>query len=426
MKRDPQTMPLEALPNADSAAVAWVINLKGTHGSGRTTLAMQMIELDSGHELVTIPGHMKPMAIYCPGFNFLIVGRYLPGRKCGGCDALDSSATMKHVLTVLWRKQPHILFEGIIAASIKVPFLEFLTGKTTEFPRRVSFCFLDTPLEVCLKRISKRNGGKTFDQRIVSSKHRLIARHRAFYIEQGIYCPLLDATNGTPTDVLSRFLTLYGVEPPKLPGIRVIKKEKFPIMPDEIEKLSDEEEAELASLISEWNVGGQDFWDLYKRRGEIMYRIWKLTAHRGRKGRFSATLRMLKVPQSTAWDLVTRHRIAIREIPDDEADDDRDELEEPEPSEDELEPNGNKGGGSGGHKGNGGKINHGPRRTVSLVISGDLARAIDTLRTFYHYGDDKDAIKKTVLRAYQQIAMPMVPAPKPEQDEEAVGEQDAA
>jgi hypothetical protein len=333
---------------------------------------------------------------------------------------------MKNVLAALWRKQPNILFEGIIAASIKVPFLEFLTGKASEFPRRVSFCFLDTPLEVCLERISKRNGGKTFDQRIVSSKHRLIARHRAFYMQQGIYCSMLDATNGTPTDVLSRFLTLYGVEPPKLPGIRVIKKEKFPVMPDEIEKLSDEEEAELASLIGEWNLGGQDFWDLYKRRGEIMYRIWKLTAHRGRKGRFSATLRMLKVPQSTAWDLVTRHRIAIREIPDDEANDDRDELEEPEPGEDDPKPSGSKGGGSGGHNRNGGKGNHGPRRTVSLVISGELAKAIDALRAFYHSANDEEAIKKAVLREYQRLVLPMPPALEPEQDEESHDEQDAA
>jgi hypothetical protein len=217
MNQEAKTMPVEAMPDAGTDAPAWVVNLKGTHGSGKSTLAMQMIEHDLNYAFVMIPGFTKPMAVYCPAFDFLIVGRYLPGRNCGGCDALDSSATMKHVLTVLWRKQPHILFEGIIAASVKVPFLEFLTEKAAEFPRRISFCFLDTPLEVCLERISKRNGGKTFDQRIVSSKHRLIARHRTFYMEQGVYCPLLSATDGTPTEVLSRFLSLYGVSRRKYP-----------------------------------------------------------------------------------------------------------------------------------------------------------------------------------------------------------------
>jgi hypothetical protein len=164
-----------------------------------------------------------------------------------------------------------------------------------------------------------------------------------------------------------------------------------------------------------------------------MYGIWKLTAHRGRKGRFSATLRMLKVPQSTAWDLVTRHRIAIGEIPDDEANDDRDELEEPEPGESdssESESSDNEESGSGGSKRTRPRVNNRPRRTVSIVISGELANAIDALRAFYHWGNDKEAIKKTVLRAYLELTVPMLPAPEPEQeqeqDEETAGEQDAA
>jgi P-loop Nucleotide Kinase1 len=414
-------------------APSLAINLKGSHGSGKSTLAMQMIELDLNHAFVMIPGFTKPMAVHCPAFDFLIVGRYLPGRNCGGCDALDSSATMKHVLTILWRKQPHLLFEGIIAASIKVPFLEFLTEKAAEFPRRISFCFLDTPLELCLERIRLRNGGKPIVERIVASKHRIIARHRSFYVEQGVYCPLLDATNGTPTEVLSRFLNLYGVEPEKLPGFRVINEEKSPNMPDEIEKLSDDEEAELARLIGEWNLGAQGFWDLYKRRAEIMYSIWKLTAHRGRKGRFSATLRLLEVPQSTAWDLVGRHKIAMGEIPDDEADDDRDDLDEPKPGEDGPEPDeggpnppANKGGGSGGSKRKRSKGHNWVRRTVTLVISGELATALDALRAYHHCGNDRDTLKKVVLNAYQRLTVPMLPAAAPEPDEDTLDGQDAA
>lgn len=38
MNRDFETMPLEALPDAGTGTPAWAINLKATHGGGKTTL----------------------------------------------------------------------------------------------------------------------------------------------------------------------------------------------------------------------------------------------------------------------------------------------------------------------------------------------------------------------------------------------------
>lgn len=55
------------------------------------------------------------------------------------------------------------------------------------------------------------------------------------------------------------------------------------------------------------------------------------------------------------------------------------------------------------------KGNNGPRRTVSLVISGTLVTAFDALRSFFGHGNGGDVIKKTVVLAYRQLVTPVGP-----------------
>ena len=87
-------------------------------------------------------------------------------------------------------------------------------------------------------------------------------------------------------------------------------------------------QSRLDQLFDRWEIGAEAFWTSYQERCEIVYEIQKETAKPGCKGAFSAALRRIHLSDSTAYDMIKRHRIRIGEIPDPDALDARDEVEE--------------------------------------------------------------------------------------------------
>ena len=84
----------------------------------------------------------------------------------------------------------------------------------------------------------------------------------------------------------------------------------------------------LDQLFARWNRGAEAFWASYQDRCEIVYEIQKEAAKPGCKGGFTAALRRIHLSDSTAYDMIKRHRIRIGEIPDPDAPDPREEVEE--------------------------------------------------------------------------------------------------
>ena len=84
----------------------------------------------------------------------------------------------------------------------------------------------------------------------------------------------------------------------------------------------------LDQLFARWDKGAEAFWASYQERCEIVYEIQKETAKPGCKGSFSAALRRIRLSDSTAYDMIKRHRIRIGEIPDSDTTDVSDEAEE--------------------------------------------------------------------------------------------------
>ena len=107
-------------------------------------------------------------------------------------------------------------------------------------------------------------------------------------------------------------------------------------------------QARLDQLCDRWDNGAEVFWASYQERCEIVYEIQKETAKPGSNGEFSAALRRIGLANSTAYDMIKRHRIRLGEIPDLDAPDSRDVVEEnshattgagPEERDDLPEPN---------------------------------------------------------------------------------------
>lgn len=177
------------------------INLRGPNGAGKTTLLRclarspecRLIEV---HQPLHPPaGDFQPnkeswaefenrrkkegkpkgrpiVATVTPD-GLAILGDYTPAATgtTAGCDRISRQDDIKAAL-VAAAAIPGVdvvLFEGIIVSTIFLPWLEWERASGG-----MVWAFLDTPLEVCLKRIQDRNGGEPIKEDLVANKHKTI------------------------------------------------------------------------------------------------------------------------------------------------------------------------------------------------------------------------------------------------------------
>lgn len=158
-----------------------IINIRGTNGSGKTTLARQLIGKHAEPiDLVqyTSPTKREPeRQRFVEGWgdaganSFLAIGSYKQG--CGGMDTIPSFALQQEAVSaaLYWEKggkllpgscPEHIVCEGVLASTVAGSWLDFFvkvqsTWKGVDSDRyRVLVAYLDTPLELCLERITAR------------------------------------------------------------------------------------------------------------------------------------------------------------------------------------------------------------------------------------------------------------------------------
>lgn len=189
---------------------------------------MGMIARDP--EAVYITGAVedkKPIATYLPNYDVLLVGTYLPGRNCGGCDSVPGPQAVYAILRQLWSKRPDIIFEGVIIGDNKIQTYNAVKQMQQDYDsvgvagdplgRQLHFVLVDTPLNVCLERIKQRNAGKSFNPRLVDKKFRAQVRYWNFLTgpeATGITTHVL-RTEGTRGEVLELFLRTFDLEIPK-------------------------------------------------------------------------------------------------------------------------------------------------------------------------------------------------------------------
>lgn len=150
-----------------------VYNIRGTNGSGKSTLARAFtgpptfdvlsgrpVELNS----YEAPTHRDPKRrkraegfivehdrIGCIG----IVGSYVTA--CGGMDAMPNFEVCQTAIGYLleFENCRHVIAEGILASTVYGSWGKFASDLSS-LGHAMTFCYLDTPLEVCLERIKAR------------------------------------------------------------------------------------------------------------------------------------------------------------------------------------------------------------------------------------------------------------------------------
>lgn len=132
-----------------------IVNLRGTHGSGKSTVATQILAMfpndpyGSGRKpdgyTVFLPRTRKTLAI---------VGSY--ATACGGCDGIQPYADIWPRVEAAAADHDHVLFEGALISTTYGSI-----GLASEpLGGDFVFAFLDTPQEVAVARVNQRRAAR--------------------------------------------------------------------------------------------------------------------------------------------------------------------------------------------------------------------------------------------------------------------------
>ena len=132
-----------------------IVNIRGTHGSGKSTIVRHILKrYNAEPESVNTKGRPQNYIMNLPtGKQLYVVGSY--ATECGGCDTIQPYREI-WPRVVKFAEMGQVVFEGALVSSSYGNI-----GRASEtYGDQFVFAFLNTPLEVCLKRIVARRVAK--------------------------------------------------------------------------------------------------------------------------------------------------------------------------------------------------------------------------------------------------------------------------
>jgi uridine kinase len=170
-----------------------VYNVRGTNGSGKTTIVRGIIKASKAEPLAWRT-RAKPEAYggKLDGKRIAILGSY--ETVCGGMDTITDINEAAEIIVryATSRKFDLVLYEGL--------FISHMIGTVgraiTPFKDRVTLAFLDTPLDTCISRVVgrrlERGNANPFDPKNVVRDFDAVRNCRRNCIAQGFQVLDLD------------------------------------------------------------------------------------------------------------------------------------------------------------------------------------------------------------------------------------------
>ena len=128
-----------------------IVKLHGTSGAGKTTVARDLMK--SAVSVTPLGTARRPEAymLSMQGFNhpLFVLGAYTS--PCGGLDTVNDVNDQIRLLEA-YAKQGHVFYEGLLASE----YYGRLGAVSAQYGDSHLFAFLDTPIEVCIRRIQDR------------------------------------------------------------------------------------------------------------------------------------------------------------------------------------------------------------------------------------------------------------------------------
>ena len=196
-----------------------IINIRGTNGSGKTTVATAVVPPAASERFLlhefdhtskkTGRVSKKQVIGYRSAEGVILVGRY--DTACGGCDGIATIAatveSVKRAAALPGAKA--VIYEGLLTSGLYQSFVD-LALHFREAGRDHVFAYLDTDLEECIRRTRIRTQ-KTADWNDgnVRSKHSAVLRTRERALQDGHMVMDVD-TDSAPSVIRSM---IAGVQP---------------------------------------------------------------------------------------------------------------------------------------------------------------------------------------------------------------------
>lgn len=147
-----------------------IVNLRGTGGSGKSTLVRDLMELYPRRAALKQDGRKQPIGYVCFGAEWnnnrglYVVGHY--ETPCGGADTITQQAAIFDKVIEEANHPRDVIFEGIISQDD--------VRRTSEinkaFPGQLKVIALRVPIEVCLASIQARRDARG-DERPLNPKN---------------------------------------------------------------------------------------------------------------------------------------------------------------------------------------------------------------------------------------------------------------
>jgi hypothetical protein len=173
-----------------------VIQVRGTHGSGKTSAVRAFMERYPHENLYNADGKIVAVQVTVPEFRrpVYLIGKY--DNACGGMDAIKTQEEAATRVINAWRCGGHVLCEGVLSSGVSAAgtFPRMLIEAVD--PQKLKFRSMNTPLEVCIERVVQRRAGRgkdgPFDPRNVVAKYKQVLSAHKKYEDGGYDIAWLD------------------------------------------------------------------------------------------------------------------------------------------------------------------------------------------------------------------------------------------
>lgn len=183
-----------------------LVNIRGCNGSGKSTIPMSMKDDPKAYTIKgTVEGKPVTLLTVFPKYNWLALGKY--ETKTGGMDTFPNKVVTEAALYCALDKYPDydVLMEGVIASTIFSTYSDLFAQISKQYPIKVIVLSLVTPLDICLKRIQERNGGKPIKEDAVASKWHTVDRNSHKFKDAGFCSIRVDSSKVPKSQVLKAF-----------------------------------------------------------------------------------------------------------------------------------------------------------------------------------------------------------------------------
>ena len=181
------------------------INLRGTSGSGKTTIVRNILNHGNWNKWMD-ESNKKVLGYFNPDKRWAIIGSY--ENICGGCDTIRTQNETEQRIESFINAGYNVIFEGLLLSTLSSRWEKF--SKRIADKANLLFYYLDTPLEECLNRIQARRqaagNNRPFNPKNTTDRVKAIETTYQKLTSAGCYC-----LKGSQQEIMTNLYHWFGL-----------------------------------------------------------------------------------------------------------------------------------------------------------------------------------------------------------------------